>query len=303
MTTPRAGASQTSMDAPLKAAVQGAVLRLLRPLVALLLEAGIGVGDLLSIVKVAYVQSAERRAGEEGVGRRSVSRIAVVTGLTRGEVKAILTSGKSQARADARQGQRAERVLSGWWSDPEFHGERGEPAVLPMYGPNRSFASLCRRYSGERRTAPILHELLRVKAIRELPEQRVQAIARTYATVRWDADGIAALGEQLSEHCGTLVNNLQHPARARMVRRVANVRLNPRYAPMLLRDIEGTLQVQADSLDDRLSDPLYTAKSGDSSMGLGVAMYVFESPVEPGGIAEAPATSKSVRKPGGNRKK
>lgn len=292
------------MDASLKQSVQGAVLRLLDPLVALLLDSGVGVGDLLSLVKVAYVQAAERRGGADGgAGRRNVSRIAVVTGLTRGEVRAILASGESKSRGDARQGQRAERVLSGWWSDPEFQNERGEPAILPMYGSSRSFASLCRRYSGERRTAPILDELLRVSAIRELPDRRVQAISRTYATVRWDPDGIANLGEQLREYGATLVNNLKHPARARLVRRVANARLNPRYAPMLIRDIEGSLRVQADSLDDRLSDPLYVAKKGEAAMCLGVGIYVFESPVEPEGTGEQPGrvAPKPTRKRGKRR--
>lgn len=293
------------MDASLKQSVQGAVLRLLDPLVALLLDSGVGVGDLLSLVKVAYVQAAQRRGGEDGgAGRLSVSRIAVVTGLTRGEVRAILASGESKSRGDARQGQRAERVLSGWWSDPEFQNERGEPAILPLYGSSRSFASLCRRYSGERRTAPILDELLRVSAIRELPDRRVQAISRTYATVRWDPDGIANLGEQVREYCATLVNNLKHPARARLVRRVANARLSPRYAPMLIRDIEGSLRVQADSLDDRLSDPQYVAKKGDAAMCLGVGIYVFESPIEPEGAAEQSGrvTPKPARKRVGKRR-
>lgn len=291
-----------SMHAPLKDSVQGAVLRLLDPLVALLLDSGVGVGDLLSLVKVAYVQAAERRGGEDGgSGRRNVSRIAVVTGLTRGEVRAILASGESKSRGEARRGQRAERVLSGWWSDTEFHNERGEPAVLPMYGANRSFASLCRRYSGERRTAPILDELLRVRAIRELSDRRVQAISRTYATVRWDPDGIANLGEHLREHCATLVSNLKHPSRARLVRRVANARLNPRYAPMLIRDLEESLRVQADSLDDRLSDPMYVAKPGETAMSLGVGIYVFESPVESEGATEPPGGIKS--KPARKRRK
>lgn len=293
------------MDSSLKPSVEGAVLRLLDPLVALLLDSGVGVGDLLSLVKVAYVQAAERRGGEDGVaGPRNVSRIAVVTGLTRGEVKTILASGESKTRGDARQGQRAERVLSGWWADAEFQDERGAPAVLPKYGATRSFAALCRRYSGERRTAPVLDELLRVRAIRELPEQRVQAISRTYATVRWDPEGIANLGEQLREHCATLANNLKHPARARLVRRVANARLNPRYAPMLIRDIEATLRVQADSLDDRLTDPLYVAKSEEEAMCLGVGIYVFESSAGPERAVGPPgrASLESARKRAGKRR-
>ena len=43
------------MRGSVKEATAKAVLRLLDPLVRLLLKAGIGVGDLMTVVKVAYV--------------------------------------------------------------------------------------------------------------------------------------------------------------------------------------------------------------------------------------------------------
>src|SRR6516162_6790170 len=76
----------------LKSAVRSAIVRMLDPLVRLLLTVGIGVGDFLSLVKVAYVRAARDQAREtRGELRPHVSRIAVVTGLTRAEVAAILT--------------------------------------------------------------------------------------------------------------------------------------------------------------------------------------------------------------------
>lgn len=285
----------------MKGEVEAAVVRLLGPLIALLLEAGIGVGDLVSLVKVAYVRGAEHWGREaSGEVRPNISRIAVVTGLTRTEVATILATGEGKSRQSARQGQRAERVLSGWWADPEFQTELGEPAVLNMHGSKRSFAALCRRYSGGRRSAPILDELLRVRAVRQLADGRVQAVSRTYATVRWDREGIAALGEHLTEHCATLVKNLKEPARPRLDRHIVNHRLDPRFAPMLIRDIEGLLRVHADSIDDTLNDRQYVAKPGTPAMGLGVGIYVFETPASPDDSARPPerAEAKSPRKRG-----
>jgi hypothetical protein len=93
----------------LKAAVQTAVLRMLDPLVRLLLAAGIGVGDFLSLVKVAYVRAA-RDQGREARGelRPNASRIAVVTGLTRGEVASMLAADTDERRTSERGRQRAE---------------------------------------------------------------------------------------------------------------------------------------------------------------------------------------------------
>jgi hypothetical protein len=271
------------MSAGLKGAVRAAVLRLLEPLIALLLNAGVGVGDFIGLAKVAYVRAASRRGqigGREGQ-RPNVSQIAVVTGMTRIEVTAILATGEAVSRSTEHNRQRAERVLSGWWTDPAFLSSHGEPAILTMRGPRRSFEALSRRYSGDQHAAaPIREELIRVGAVRRLPDGRLQALGRTYATVRWDPEGIAAVGEQLAEHCATLVANLEQPTRPRLARQVVNVRLNPKYAPVLIRDIESSLRVQADGLDDTLNDPLHTAEAGAPAMRLGVGFYVFEGPAE-----------------------
>ncbi|MHB8816760.1 MAG: DUF6502 family protein [Steroidobacteraceae bacterium] len=270
------------MSEPLKGAVRAAVLRLLEPLMKLLLDAGVGVGDFIGLAKVAYVRAASRRGqiGSKEIQRPTVSQIAVVTGMTRVEIAAILATGESVTRTTEHNRQRAERVLSGWWTDPAFLTPQGEPAILLLRGGRRSFEALCRRYSGEYRAAPVLEELSRVRAIRRLPDGRVQALSRTYATVRWDPEGIAAVGEQLAEHCASLVANLEQPNRPRLARQVVNARLNPRYAPVLIRDIENSLQVQADALDDNLNDPLHTAEPGAPAMRLGVGLYVFEGPAD-----------------------
>jgi hypothetical protein len=269
------------MSEALKAAVRSAVLRLLDPLVKWLLEAGLGVGDLVSLVKIAYVRAAReqgRSAGGES-RRPNVSRIAVITGLTRIEVANILAQGTGDP-AYVRGRQRAERVLSGWWNDAAFQDPTGQPAALPLRGGKHSFVALVERYSGEAwLVATILEELLRVKAVRRLPDGKLRAMSRSYATVSWDPAGVEAFGEQLSEHCETLLHNLKNPAHARYVRRVLNARLKPDYVPMLVRDLEEQAQGFAESADDALNDPSQTlrGRSREKGASLGVALYVFET--------------------------
>jgi hypothetical protein len=283
----------------LKAAVHAAILRMLDPLIRLLLAVGIGVGDFMALVKVAYVRAARDEGREKrGELRPNASRIAVVTGLTRGEVAAILAADTDERRTSERGRQRAERVLSGWWNDPDFQTPVGDPAVLPISGSRRSFKELVKRYSNEPRVTPILDELLRVNAVKTLPDGTVKAISRTYATVRWNPQGIASLGEQLGEHCTTLLHNLEHPGQPRFVRRVVNAQLDPLYRPMLVRDIQEQLQGAADSIDDALNDRRATVtpvRGGREAVRLGVAMYVFEEPV----ILERAASGKLGRRPAG----
>ena len=215
----------------------------------------------------------------------------------------MLAEDADERRTSDRGRHRAERVLSGWWNDPDFHTSEGEPAFLPLSGSRRSFKALVSRYSNEPRVAPILDELLLVNAVKRRPDGRLQAMSRTYATVRWNPQGIEAFGEQLKEHCATLLHNLEHPERPRYVRRVVNAQLDPRYLPVLVRDMEGHLESMADSVDDALnarSRTVTPAPGGRDAVRLGVAMYVFEEPVilEPGNVR--PAKRGSVR-PDGHR--
>lgn len=271
------------MSESLKSAVRAAVLRLLDPLVKWLLEAGIGVGDFLTLVKLAYVRAAREQGRAAGVDtdRPNVSRIAILTGLTRVEVASILAGSGAERLDDLGRRQRAERVLSGWWSDPAFQDEKtGEPAVLPLRG-KRSFATLVERYSGYTEwVGRILEELLRVKAVRRLPDGTLKALSRTYATVRWDVEGVLAFGEHLAELTSTLLHNLNDPAHPRYVRRIVNTRLDPRYVPMLRRDLEEQAEGLADTQDDALNVPRYTlrGKRGEPEPEtLGLTVYLFET--------------------------
>ena len=58
-----------------------------------------------------------------------------------------------------RGGQRAERVLQGWWKDPDFLDRNGDPLKLPLRGTRRSFAALVKRYAGDPRVRTLLEEL------------------------------------------------------------------------------------------------------------------------------------------------
>ena len=264
------------MSDALKAAGRSALTRLLEPLARLLLDLGMGIGDFVSLVKVAYVKAAvEQGQSAAGRARPNVSHISVVTGLTRVEVASILASGEAESRSSQRARQRAERVLSAWWTDPQFLTAKGEPEVLRLQGP-KSFATLCERYSGEQRTVPVLDELLRVGAVRKLADGRLQSVSRSSMRVRWDPAGLEAVGEQLRDLCTTLLENLHQPTRARFARQVFNTHLDPLHAPRVIREIESSLQARTDSWHEILNDPAHTVPSGAPAMRLGVGVYVFE---------------------------
>jgi hypothetical protein len=260
----------------LKAAVARAVLRLLDPLVRLLLEAGIGVGEFHQLAKMAYARAA-RDATEEA--RPNISRIAVLTGIPRGEVAEILKRPEEHPPEPERGGQRAERVLHGWWKDSDFCDANGDPAKLPLRGPRRSFAALVKRYAGDPRAATLLKELLRVKAVRRLPDGELEVLSRTFVTARWDNAGVEIVGERVRDLLDTLVHNLKHPSRPRYARFVMNGQVDPRYVPLLIRDITQQAEVLADSFQDALQDPERTVRptrAAQDAHRIGIGIFVTE---------------------------
>jgi hypothetical protein len=261
MGTPHPG---VAMSEPLKVATHRAILRILSPLARLLLKVGMGAGEFQRLVHQAYVQAARDAATEVGaVDRPNVTQIAVQTGLSRIEITRILESeGEEQPESD-RGRQRAERVLGGWWTNPDFHDAQGSPALLPLHG-RVSFEALVNRYSGEPRTAAILKELLRVRAVRRLSDGRVQALSRSVASIRFDSDGITMMAEQTAEHLETLLYNAEHPSRPRFAKRVVNTRLAERHIARLVRDIEQQLDTVGDAIDDEINDPQVTVTSDEN---------------------------------------
>ena len=264
------------MSESLKSAVIAAVLHLLQPLVKLLLEAGVGVGEFHRLAKRAYVQVARDRLAE---GRPNVSRIAVLTGISRGEVMTLLSEPADAEPMAERGRHRAEHVLHGWWTDPAYVDEEGRPLRLPLRGSRRSFAALVRRYAGDPRTLTLLDELIRVKAVRQHPDGLIEALSRTVATARWDSQGVMAIGERVRDLLETLTHNIKHPSRPRYERFVVSNQVDPRYVPMLLRDITQQADSWADSFQDSLNDPSHTVRPGRATQDarrLGVAIYVVE---------------------------
>lgn len=267
------------MSESLKLAVLAAARRLLEPLARLLLEAGIGVGEFHVVAQRAFVRAAHDMGDE--AHRPNVSRIALLTGLRRPQVTEILAADDAASPTPDRGRHRAERVLAGWWTDSDFLDEDGRPLALPLRGSRRSFAALVKRYSGEPRVITLLDELVRVKAVRRLPDGRIEALSRTYATARWDAEGIVTIGERIREHLDSLLHNVRHPSRPRYERVIVNAQLDPRYAPMLLRDFANQADALVDAMDDALNDPAATIRPtqrAQDALRLGVAIYVFEEP-------------------------
>src|ERR1700675_1647838 len=184
-----------------------AVLRLLDPLARLLLDAGVGIGEFHQLAKRAYVRAALEVTRKESP---NFSQIGVLTGIPRREIATLLDNSDTGPTDVERGTQRAERVLRGWWNDPDFRDPSGHPAILRLGGRRGSFTVLVNRYAGDPRLRQLLQELLRANAGRRLPVKGLELLSPTFATARWDGSGSEVVGERVRDLLATLVHNLKH---------------------------------------------------------------------------------------------
>ena len=263
------------MSESLKAAVAGAVFRLLVPLVRLLLEVGIGSGEFHQLTKRAYVRAIQDQHAKQ---RLKLSQITVPSGLTRAEVASILKEGDAPPPAVDIGASRAERVLRGWWNDPDYQSDDGQPLALPIRGSRRSFHTLVLQYAGGTRPLPILRELERAKAVQRLPGKKLQVLSTTVAHANWENAGVEQMGEQVRYLIETLSYNLKHPSSPRYARFVIKGNVDPRYVPVLIRDLTQHAELMADNFQESITVPdrnIRPGKSAQAAHQLGVGIFVL----------------------------
>ena len=92
----------------------------LRPIVRFLLRQGILWQDFAELAKETFVEIARAEYGIDGRPTNN-SRVAMLTGLSRREVARVrdvlLETGPQD---EERSGNRMARILTGWYTDPEF---------------------------------------------------------------------------------------------------------------------------------------------------------------------------------------
>ena len=197
-----------------KQALLAAYRHLLTPLVRILLRNGISYLEFAEVARQVFVDVAGR---DFTLPKRkiSLSRIAIMTGLSRKEVARLAREGKNKKGAGGSIFNRAGRVLQGWHTDSDFTGPYGVPLDLKFDDIARkvSFAELVRRYSGDMPARAMFDELLRVGAVRiEGDTGLIRVLSRSYIPEKLDAENIRYFGTQTRNFLDTLDFNMRKSA-------------------------------------------------------------------------------------------
>lgn len=156
----------------IKITLAKAVIRILNPLVRILLKHEMSHSEFSELAKRSYVYVANKYFSIPG-RKKTHSRVAVLTGLSRKEVLRLSNIEEDQPPVTKGPLNRAARVISGWLRDPDFLTEDNEPKELPLRGDGDTFDTLVERYSGDITARAILDELVRVGAVTKTDNKTV----------------------------------------------------------------------------------------------------------------------------------
>jgi len=190
-----------------KQSLYNATSKLLRPIVRMLLRKGVSHSEFVEIAKRVYVDEAYDSFMIPG-RKKTVSRAAVLTGLSRKEVLRLTMDEEIQ---QPRKGSinRANRVINGWLRDKEFQDKDGNALHLPLTGNSSSFASLVKKYSGDITAGAVLDELIRVGVIKKKDDEFVELVAQGYVPQEDQEEKIRIMGNCATDFLNTVDHNLE----------------------------------------------------------------------------------------------
>jgi Family of unknown function (DUF6502) len=285
-----------------------ALKRVIDPLIDLMFDAGITVPEINKVVRARAVQRAATRIAKEN-GRRSNSRIAIITGLARSEVARLFNA--VDAASNARQGQHpARRVLAAWYENRRFLAANGDPAILPIFGKRRSFEQLVAMHSGGIPVRAMLDELAQIDAIEILSGQRVKAMSRLPILSGMSSRAIAMLGERTGDLLDTLTKNLQAIDKPLFEGTALMMDVEVDAVPLVRRQIaeQGAAFIDgANSLFARSrAKPSQSAIKDPPKCRVGVTVYYFQDEIASREGRQAPperSRRKNLRRRGNSKKK
>ena len=265
-----------------KSQIHTALSRILKPLIRILLRFGFSYREFDVLAKQLFVEVCYRDFTLKNK-KMTASRAAVLTGLDRKEIVRLQKNETALEALAPRPINRAARVIGGWLQDKAYLGEDGKPRKIPLKGERGSFDSLVRKYGGDITVAPILDELIRIKAVSLGENDSLELLAEGYMPLSDDIRLLEIMGDSASDLFNTIAYNLGHPKHPRFQRAVVYSQLSKHSVEefklvshdrcqALLLDLNDWLAHKLD-LDTRLE-----VTQAQSRVGIGI--YYIEDDID-----------------------
>ena len=183
-----------------------AFLLVLKPMARILLRFGVGYKDFNEIAKTAFVDVASADYGIRG-RPTNISRVAVMTGMTRKEVRRIRNSlASGEDTVQVRHGP-LQQLIRKWFVDERFLDAKGQPATLAFHGKGATFEELVKATGGDIPPGAIRTELKRTGAVVEGADGSLTFTRPSFSPAKAHAGLVGALVRCVYPLMANMANN------------------------------------------------------------------------------------------------
>ena len=257
--------------------LQSACRAVLRPIASMLLKCGMTWKEFSDISKSIFVEVA---SGEYGIDGRptNVSRVAILTGISRKEVKRQRDLLASAALPVTRKTNDATRVLSGWHQDEEFVNENQVPLTLCETGPGSTFEGLCSRYGGDISPSTMLKELLKTGSILRLENGQLQVLQRYYQPAMHEDENLMFAVDRIRDVIDTMNNNvfLEEGGALRFGGFADNEAIPVESVPDFHKYMDSRGQAFLEEIDDWLAANAATPSDSIQTARVGISLFTTQ---------------------------
>lgn len=158
-----------------------AIRRVLRPIIKVLIRAGIRFDEFAELARGVYVESA-LRDGLDHSARPTRSRVSMATGVSRHQVDYYVDNEGALPVADPTLTNILTEVLQKWHTDPQYVGPYGIPLELEFEvpGSGRCIRNLVGMVDPKVSPGIVLEELISVGSVTYSGEKHFRAISRYF---------------------------------------------------------------------------------------------------------------------------
>lgn len=191
-----------------RASVFGRVIEgLLRPLIRALIAQGVTAPALYQIIKKLYVEVAEQDF-QIDTARQTDSRISVLTGVHRRDVKAFREGPRDAEKQVREKVTTIASVLGKWLADPTYAPDRTAAPLPRTAKTGPSFEALVASVSRDIRPRTVLDELVNQGLVAVDAEDRVVLDAEAFFGPADTDQKIHFFAENVGDHIAAAVDNL-----------------------------------------------------------------------------------------------
>ena len=257
--------------------------KVLRPLVKILIRAGVRHDEFVEVLKGVYVESAIR----DGIGRPGPltrARVSLTTGVPRRDADRYIDNESLLTPPPPTHTTTLTEVLHLWNTDPVYLGPYGVPLEIDFDAtPGRNFVELAKRANPDADPILLLEDLTRSGVVLRSGEKYFKVLSRTFVMPEpMSAAMLEHFGNTLANLANTMENNMEDAGVPKRLERsvFADNGLEPELLPEFDRYARERVQQLIADVDDWLAkrSPADFDRPDLVATGISIFHYVIAAP-------------------------